>query len=356
MSGPEENAAEAPEAPAPEPSPGDFLKKHVRSIPKEKMKEKRVYYGFRYKDLKGFIDSIIGRYKDMDNPDLVARISELELKLQTLQQQKEGLAKDLEEARAASGAPAGPDPEALKALQEKLDAAEVEKAQLQARIDETQQEMTGSVDEHARRAQDLSAELAALKESYAKLEQENEFLDGEMGKLDAANKALEGEKAALQEQLDALQARLDSEKEGWDKERNTFENRIGEMEKLLEASRDAQKLLEMQREYETYRALLDAYETAAAEAMDIERRPDSDEVASRIAALQGRVQEGSAPETALKQLQESFAIQEERVDELLEEMYAYRGSFRTILDLGKAIAHSQDLADGFRMLDDVTSG
>ncbi|MHC4779927.1 MAG: hypothetical protein ACYTFG_15250, partial [Planctomycetota bacterium] len=258
----------AENAQATEPSPQDFLKKHVRGIPREKMQEKKVYYGFKYRDLKDFINSIIGQYQGVESPDLLAKISELELKTQTLQSQKEAMGKELEEAKSSPDD--APDPAALQELQEKLNAAEAEKTQLATAAEEA----GGSVDEHQKKAQDLSAELAALKEDYGKLEKESEFLENEMQKLDEANKALMQERDTLQGELDRLLEEKETTAEAFAKERGDLEEKISGMEQIIASSKDAQKLLEMQKEFERYKWLLQAYENAVAEAVDVEPQPD----------------------------------------------------------------------------------
>ncbi|MHC4599152.1 MAG: hypothetical protein ACYS47_09115 [Planctomycetota bacterium] len=317
MNGTEEGAQDAQ---ATDLSPQDFLKKHVRGIPREKMKEKKVYYGFKYRDLKDFINSIIGQYKDVQSPDLLSKISELELKAQTLRQQKEGLERE---------------------LQEKLAAAEAK---------------GGAADEYAKRSQDLSAQLAASKEDFAKLEKEVEFLEGELQKLDASNKDLTGQVEALARERDALQAELDRKQDIFEKEQAALEEKVAGMEQIVAASQDAQKLMEMQKEYETYRDLLKAYEKAAAESVDVEPQPNPEKVESWIASVRGRVAEGSKEAGVLAELEGQYGRFQEASGELIEKMYEGQGSFRTVLELGKLLARNQHVADELRILDTITAG
>jgi chromosome segregation ATPase len=353
MNGTEEEASEAQAA---EPSSKDFLKKHVRGIPREKMKDRKVYYGFKYKDLKGFIESLIGQYKDVESPELVAKISELELKLDTLQKQRAALKGELEEAKAA-----GPDTGEMEGLQADLKAAradkealEAEKTALEARVQELDG-LSGTADEQAQRAQDLAAELAALKEKFANLEKENDLNEEEMDRLEAANRELSEKLEALQRELDGLREASEGRSEAFDKERVGFQDRIGELENLLSASKDAQKLLEMQKEYAGYKNLLKAYETAAAESVDIEDRPDSAELTSRVEAVRARVPEDSRAAHVAEALASLYDSNESVVEKYLETMYEGGGTFRVILNLGKALIRSQQIAEGVRILDDVTS-
>lgn len=349
MSGTEEQAAEPP---VPEAPTKDFLKQAVRGIPREKMKEKKVYYGFKYKDLKTFIDSLVARYKDLKNPELVAKLSELEMKLQTLAQQRDRLKEELEAARGEAGA----DPAELADLKAQLEALEQEKAAFEARVAELEDQSASTADENAKRAADLSAELAALKETHAKLEEESEFLDAEMGKLDARNKELEEKLQALQAELDALKAGREADGQAFEKEREGFRTRMAELEELVAASKDAQKLLELQKRYEMYADLLKAYEAGAAEAFDIERMPDAEAVAGRIEEIRGRAGEGTPAAAALAELESKWNGSRESMDALLETMYGDEGSFRVVLELGKTISRVQQLAERARVLADVTAG
>jgi chromosome segregation ATPase len=353
MNGTEEEAVDAPSA---DPSPKEFLKKHVRGIPREKMKERKVYYGFKYKDLKDFISSIIAQYKDVESPELLARISELELKIDTLQKQKEALGEDLEEARNA-----GPDPAALKELEDKLAGSEearasleAEKAALEGQIQEMEQSMAGTVDEHAKRAQELAAELAALKETFEKLEKENEFLDGEVEKLETANKQLKEENEDLRRQMEDLKASIDDQYNTLDQERAALQEKVDEMEKIIAASSDSQKLVELEKKFESYRKLLKAYETAVSEAVDMEYRPDPEEVATCIQSVRGRVPEDGKAAEMIGLLENLYNTNETVIQKDLETMYEGKGNFRVILDLGKAFTRSQQLVQGIQVLDQVT--
>ncbi|MHC5039322.1 MAG: hypothetical protein ACYTHM_18600 [Planctomycetota bacterium] len=340
--------------PATDASPQDFLKKHVRGIPREKMRERKVYYGFKYGDLKNFINAIIRQYKGIKNPDLLAKISEIELKMQNLQNQRDQLTQELEETKAALEIAI--DPEVHGELASKLETVVADKSALESRLQETEKTLTGTADEHAKRAQDLGAELGTLKADHEKAEKENTFLEEELDKLNAANRELTEKVKSLTAELDALKALEEKERLDFEKERETLRTKIGDMEKIVASSSDAQKLLEMQNEYATYKDLLKAYEQAASETVDVEVRPDPEEVAGWVQAIRERVAEDSTEARLLANLETVFNHNQSNVEELLEAMYDQQGSFRTILNLGKALTRSQHLADGIRMLNEMTKG
>jgi len=344
MNGTEEQA----ESSAPQSSTQDFLKKHVRGIPHEKMKERKVHYGFKYRDLKNFISSLIAENKDIKNPELLAKISELEIKVNQLEQQKQALSSQLEEAKDR------PDPEALKELEEKLAEAEASRKALEKEKEALEARMEGSADEQAKRAHDLGAELEALKATFARLEEENEFIDGEMQKLDATNKELQKKVMGLESELKALREEMQDRAQAFDAERAGLNDKIGDMEKIITSSKDTQKLLELQKQYAQYKDLLTAYETAAAEAVDVETRPDPEAVAGGLEAVRGKVAGESKAASMAGLLEERYNLNEEFIRSQLEVMFEGKGSFRVILELGKALTRSQELASGVKMLDEVT--
>lgn len=365
MSTAEQDQAEAQA----DPTHKDFLRKHVRGIPREKMKDQRVYYGFRYRDLRDFINALISQYKNLENPELLSRLSELEVQLQALKGERDAMAAQIEEAMAK------PDPSALQDLQDTITSLEEAKTLLEttlasteeerdnllldkgvndAKISQMEEQLSGSADEQTRRIQELTAELATLKETFDKLEQENEFLDGEVQKLDGSNKDLLEKIRLLEEELARLKADLERQSAAFNKERADFQDKVEELQKLVAASRDAQKLADLQKRYAEYKDVLDAYEAAAAEAVDIEARPDFPALEAEIAAVRERAPEGSAAASLAAALETGLQANEAAVAELLETMYQGQGSFRVILNLGKALVRTQLIADQVRMLDLVT--
>jgi chromosome segregation ATPase len=370
---PETPAPEA--APAPLPAPQEFLKKHVRGIPKEQLAEKRVYYGFKYKDLKAFIEQIVGQYKGIENPQLIARISELEMALQSLRGQKEAAeakaqetAAGVEKARAegetaqslaasaqaeretASAASNQAGADAAKELEARLQALAGEKAALEARVAELEKGLSGA-GETDKRAADLSAELAALRENFTKLEGENEFIDGEMTKLDESAKALAERLAKAEAEEQALREEKEKAASAFDGERKTLAEKAARLEGIVNSSGDAKKLAEMQKRFETYEKVFQAYENAAEEMVDLERRPDEKSVDARIGALRGTLPAGAPSGDLLILLENRLAAVRKEIGEHVQAMYGWRGSFRLVVDLEKAVVREQELAGALDLLE-----
>ncbi len=326
----------------------DFLKKHVRGIPRDQMKSK-VFYGFRYKDLKNFINDIISRHAGEGNSELLASISELEIKLQGMAQYKESMesraaesAKRIAELEAAAAA--APVPDAGGELQAELEktaagvaALESEAAALRARIAELESAAVSA-----------AAENGKLRQEYEALEKESEFLDSEMEKLNAKNRAAEEETAGLRREFDLLgeKSRKDLDAAG---------DQIASLKGVIEKSKDMQKVLAVEEENRKLRKALEAMETAA-EFMAAERMPDfgaaGSDAASAVEKAGARSSAPCAAEIGAAAAAAKADLDEDRkaLELLTGQMYSWKGDFETAYSLGCVSARIRAQAERIGLL------
>ncbi len=317
------------------PTVKDFLKKHVRGIPRDQMKRK-VLYGFRYRDLKEFISEIISRHAGASSAELLAKISDLEIRLRSERQSRESVeaqgeasAMRISELEAAGQASASASGELEKAAAEKK-ALEDEIAALKSAAAAGESAAAAAAEE----AGNLKVELEAL-------EKEAEFLDAEMEKLNARNKQLEEGSAALLRELEA-------EKERGAKDKAEAADRIAVLQGVVEKSKDMQKVLALEDEMKRLRKAIEAWE-AAGEFMAAERVPDFESADALARSAIEKIASGkgaacaddmaAALEGARAELEngrKSFQV-------LLDAMNAWKGDFETIYSLGKAAGMGRGL-------------
>jgi DNA repair exonuclease SbcCD ATPase subunit len=323
-----------PEVTDQNPTVKDFLKRHVRGIPREKMKSK-VFYGFKYKDLKAFINEIISRHSGADQAELLVTISELELKLKSARAYKAQMEeKTAEAARRLKELQSRPADETPAVDNEALARLEEEKAALARELEEHKTRAA----EHESSTGKAAEELAALTEEYAKLESESEFLDSEMEKLSASNTQLEGQVAELGEKAAKAaeqEAQLAATRE-----------QIASLEGVIAASKDMQKVKAMRDELDRITKALAAWESAG-EFVAAERMPDyalADTAAQNVITALDTSDVPLAKEikTAAAALQSKLALHRDEFAALVEQMYDFQGDIKTAYRLGQLCG--QDMA------------
>lgn len=332
------------------PTVKDFLKQHVRGIPREKMK-KKVLYGFKYKDLKSFLNEILSRHAGADQGELLAQISELELKLKSAQAYKERMeeqasrtAKELAELKAGGGAaPPPPPPPAVD--EEALGRLEAEKAALAEELEA----LRGRVSEQEGQEGAAAQELSGLRDRFGKLEKENEFLDSEMEKLNEANRELEARAAELTARA-AEAERLEGELAG-------AQERAASLESVIEASKDMQKVKAMQEELTRLTKALAAWE-AGGSFVAVEGLPDYEEAQTLAGSLLESLSGGSSAvlEAAVSEVQAELAAHREEFAGLLEKMYAFEGGVETAYRLGQIAGTDRARASQLEVLRSLAQG
>lgn len=306
------------------PTVKDFLKKHVRGIPRDQMKRK-VLYGFRYRDLKEFINEIISRHCGASSAELLAKISELEIRLAGESEARRSVEAEAEATAMRIGdlESAAKDDSAAAGARAENEALGEEIAGLKAAL---------AASEAAASA--ASAEAAKVKGEFEALEKEAEFLDAEMEKLNGRNRQIEEQSAALLAELNLL-------KEKSAAEIAAAADRIAMLEGVVEKSKDMQKVLALENELKRTARALEAWE-AAGEFMAVERVPDFDSADERagaaIAALESRQGDARASgmAAALASARAELKEKKEAFGALVEAMYSWKGDFQTLFALAKA--------------------